>query len=427
MKDIKVGILGFGTVGSGVALNLINNGELISARTGVKLTVHKIADRDITRDRGVAVTPEQLTTDLYEVINDPDVDIILEVIGGTTLAREVVVAALKQKKAVVTANKALLAYHGAELFGLARENGVDLYFEASVGGGIPIIKSIREGLASNHIEYMMGILNGTCNYILTRMVEEGKTFDVLLPDAQAAGYAEADPTLDVDGFDTAHKTVILSSLAYGQHFSMEDVSIKGIREVELQDVKLVEEFGCRMKLLSVIRCNHQTGRVSLSVEPTIIPRTALLGAVNGVFNAGLIHGDTVDDVMLYGPGAGRDATASAVVADIIDCALNLQMGCVGRVENFRSLGQTYQAVPEDDQPAQFYVRATVKTEGGVAKVAEILKREGLACESRSVADASQAVFITEKVRRSIAESAVAACTALDLVKGEAAIYRYEAL
>ena len=322
--EVGVGILGFGTVGAGVADGLLRHRDVMRSRLGVDIVLRKIADLDITTDRGVAVPEGVLTTDAAAVITDPDVRIIVETIGGTGIAKKFVLDALNNKKAVVTANKKLLAEYGVEIFDTAAKNGVDIYFGASVGGGIPIIRVLREGLAGNEINTIHGILNGTCNYILTRMENEGLPFDVVLKDAQKLGYAEANPSLDIDGFDTAHKACILSALAYGFQPSVSDVQVEGIRTLAGTDVKYAAEFGYRIKLLACVA--RDGDEVEVGVHPTLVPFTHMLSNVNDAFNAVMVNGDMSDSTMYYGRGAGRAPTASTVVGDIGDIARNMAHG-----------------------------------------------------------------------------------------------------
>lgn len=324
MKQIGIGLLGFGTVGAGVVDGLRRNHDLLANRLGVELVLRRIADVDIDRDRGVAVDRALLTRDAREVINDPSVDIVVELIGGTGIARTLVSEALAAKKPVVTANKKLLAEYGDEIFGLAARNGVDLYFGASVGGGIPIIRVLREGLVGNQVRRLLGILNGTCNYILTRMETEGAAFDTVLKAAQEAGYAEADPALDIDGFDTAHKAVILASLAYGFRIPMSAVTVEGIRGLSGMDVQYARELGYRIKLLAVVR--HEGHEIEVRVHPTLVPVDHMLASVNQVFNAVMVQCDLTGDTLYYGRGAGRDPTASTVIGDLADVARNLAAG-----------------------------------------------------------------------------------------------------
>ena len=324
MKQIGVGILGFGTVGAGVAEGLLKHREVMAQRLGVDIVLKKIADLDITTDRGFKVPEGVLTTDAASVIADGEVAIVVETIGGTGIAKKFVLDALNAGKCVVTANKKLLAEYGREIFEAAAANNVDIYFGASVGGGIPIIRVLREGLAGNDIESIHGILNGTCNYILTRMENEGLPFDEVLKDAQKLGYAEADPSLDIDGFDTAHKACILASLAYGFQPKLEDVKVEGIRHLAGEDVKYAADFGYRIKLLAVVA--KADGEVEISVQPTLVPFTHMLSNVNDAFNAAMVKGDMSDYTMYYGRGAGRAPTASTVVGDIGDIARNLAHG-----------------------------------------------------------------------------------------------------
>ena len=324
MKQIGVGILGFGTVGAGVADGLLKHRDVMAKRLDVDIVLRKIADLDITTDRGVAVPAGVLTTDAAAVIADPEINIVVETIGGTGIAKKFVMDALAAKKCVVTANKKLLAEYGREIFDTARANDVDIYFGASVGGGIPIIRVLREGLAGNNIESIHGILNGTCNYILTRMENEGLPFDEVLKDAQKLGYAEANPSLDIDGFDTAHKACILSALAYGFQPTLDQVQVEGIRHLSGDDVKYAADFGYRIKLLACVA--RDGDEVEVGVHPTLIPFSHMLANVNDAFNAAMVKGDMSDYTMYYGRGAGRQPTASTVVGDIGDIARNLAQG-----------------------------------------------------------------------------------------------------
>ena len=330
MKTVGIGLLGFGTVGAGVVMGLNKNQGLLENRTGLKLELRRIADIDIERDRGVSVPPGVLTRDTEAVVASPEIDIVIELIGGLNAARKLITQALQRGKPVVTANKALLAEHGAELFKLAEANRTDIFFEASVGGGIPLIRSLRVGLVSNHIRSIYGILNGTCNYILTRMEQNRMSFATALKEAQKAGFAEADPALDVDGIDTAHKAVILASLAYGFNVPMREVAVEGIRGLNALDLRYALELGYRIKMLAVIE--QENGDVTVRVCPTLVPMEHIIASVNGVFNAVLIEGDEVGDVLCYGKGAGRDPTASAILGDVVDAARNLVCHAARRSE-----------------------------------------------------------------------------------------------
>ena len=369
MKELKVGVVGFGTVGAGVVENLLRNREVIAKRTGVMLTLTCVADLDTTTDRGVALPEGVLCSDAAEAIRRSD--IVVELVGGTTFAKKLILDALNAGKSVVTANKALLALHGEELFAAAEKNNVDLYYEASVAGGIPIIKALREGLAANRINRIFGIMNGTCNYILTRMEREGVNFDEVLADAQRLGYAEANPSLDIDGFDTAHKTAILASLAYGRWFGIDNMTIEGIRNLELEDLNYALELGYRIKLLGVIK--NVNGAVEMSVRPTLIPQEALLAGISEVFNGVMVEGDFVGQTLFYGRGAGRQATASTVVADIADVALNYASGATRRIPAFRQGEQFESVTPQNECTSRYYLRLIVEDcPGVIAAITRIL-------------------------------------------------------
>ena len=379
MNEYKVGILGFGTVGAGVADCLLNNVEVIAKRTGVKPVLAGIADLDIKTDRGVKVPKELLTTDASELIHR--VDVVVELIGGTTVAKKFILQALNEGKCVVTANKALLAEYGEELFAVAEKNHADLYYEASVGGGIPIIKGLREGFAANRISRIYGILNGTCNYILTRMEREEIDFAPVLKDAQQLGYAEANPSLDIDGFDTAHKAAILAALAYGKWFGMDPIYVQGIREVSLADIKFAGELGYKIKLLAILKQNKE-GKVEIRVHPTMIPKKTQLAMIDEVFNGVMVTGDYVGDTLFYGRGAGRSATASAVVSDVVDIGLNLATKSVRRIASFREGPQFTGVVKMEDVKSRYYLRIQVLDVPGVlAKATRILGENDISISS----------------------------------------------
>ena len=379
MNEYKVGILGFGTVGAGVADCLLNNVEVIAKRTGVKPVLAGIADLDIKTDRGVKVPKELLTTDASELIHR--VDVVVELIGGTTVAKKFILQALNEGKCVVTANKALLAEYGEELFAAAEKNHADLYYEASVGGGIPIIKGLREGFAANRISRIYGILNGTCNYILTRMEREEIDFAPVLKDAQQLGYAEANPSLDIDGFDTAHKAAILAALAYGKWFGMDPIYVQGIREVSLADIKFAGELGYKIKLLAILKQDKE-GKVEIRVHPTMIPKKTQLAMIDEVFNGVMVTGDYVGDTLFYGRGAGRSATASAVVSDVVDIGLNLATKSVRRIASFREGPQFTGVVKMEDVKSRYYLRIQVLDVPGVlAKATRILGENDISISS----------------------------------------------
>jgi homoserine dehydrogenase len=380
MHTVGVGILGFGTVGAGVVSGLLENGDLLAQRLGTKLVLRGIADLDIASDRGVVVPDGLLTTDAAALIAREDVDIVVELIGGTGVALALVQQALAAGKPVVTANKKLLAEYGASLYALSEKNKADLYFGASVGGGIPIIRALREGLVGNRVLAIQGILNGTCNYILTRMEEEGLPFEAVLAEAQRLGFAEADPSLDIDGFDTAHKAVILASLAYGKPFDFKQVHIEGIRDLARSDVEQAAALGFRIKLLAVIRRDGDD--VEIRVSPTLVPLDSLLASVRGVFNAVMVESDLADHTMYYGRGAGRAPTASTVLADIADAARNLAKDALLRVPAIPPTGEALGVKAMQDVTCRYYLRLSVVDQPGVlARISGILGERNISIES----------------------------------------------
>jgi len=416
MKEIGIGILGFGTVGAGVVEGLQQNGEVIAERLGVRLVLRKIADLDLDSDRGVVVEDDVLTTDAVGVINDPDVDIIVELIGGTGVALDFVKLALSAGKAVVTANKKLLAEHGEELYALSAENGADLCYGASVGGGIPIIRALREGLSANQVDSIYGILNGTCNYILTEMETKGLAFDVALKTAQELGFAEADPGLDIDGFDTAHKAVILSSLSCGAPVSMDAVFVEGIRGISKIDLDYALELGCRIKLLAIIKCGE---RMEARVHPTLVPMDNMLASVNGVFNAVMVNSDLADCGMYYGRGAGRLPTASTVLGDICDIARNMAAGSSHRIAAIPGSGKAVEFSSISEIVSRYYLRLAIKDEPGVlAQVTDILGAHKIGTESALQKGAVAAVIVTDEVCEADINVAMSEIEALDAVEGE---------
>ena len=380
MKEVGIGVLGFGTVGAGVVEGLLKNGDLLARRIGVKPVLRGIADLDLDRDRGVAVDRALLTRDAKALIDDPRTDVVVELIGGMTIAKDFMLRALRLGKPVVTANKALLAEHGAEIHAEALKHHTEVYYEASVAGGIPIIKALREGLCANHIESVYGILNGTCNYILTRMEQEGLPFDQVLAAAQQAGYAEAEPSLDIDGIDTAHKAVVLASLAYGFPVPMAAVHIEGIRGLSAADIAYARDLGYRIKLLAILK--QSGGEVEVRVHPTLVPHGHMLASVSGVFNAVMVKGDIVGDTLYYGRGAGRAATSSAVLSDIADVALNLASGSKTRLPSLVSNGAKGVLRPIDKIGARYYLRLSLLDKPGVlAQIAGILGQHQISIAS----------------------------------------------
>jgi homoserine dehydrogenase len=381
MQQVNLGMIGGGTVGSGVFHALQLNGGLMASRIGVKIAVRKVAVKAFNEPRPYPISRPLMTTDWQSVVNDPQVDIVTELVGGTGIARTMVLTALKLGKPVVTANKALLSAHGEELFAAAKKYGTNLYYEASVCGGIPIIKSLREGFVGNRINALYGIVNGTCNYILTRMKLEGADFAAVLADAQKHGYAETPPDLDIDGHDAAHKIGILASLAHGFWVNPKKIHVEGIRHISALDIKFAGELGYTIKLLGIIKKVEGRGsrvegkcncRVQVSVYPTLVPNAHVLASVNHVFNAVFVRGDIVGDTLFYGRGAGKDATASAVLSDLADAALDLKSGSKQRVPPFVPHECAGAVVPIEDAVSQYFLRLNVVDRPGtLAKIAAI--------------------------------------------------------
>jgi homoserine dehydrogenase len=372
MKQVNLGIIGGGTVGSGVFHHWQRNGTLMAARLGIQVNLVKVAVKAYEEpQRKVEIPRSYLTLNWQEVVNDPQVQIVAELAGGTTIAREMILSALRLGKPVITANKALLSAHGEELFRTAQQYGANLYYEASVAGGIPIIKSLREGFVGNRFTHIYGIVNGTCNYILTRMKQEGADFAEVLKDAQRLGYAEAEPSLDVDGHDSMHKIGILASLAHGFWIQPETIHVEGIRAITPTDIHFAGQLGYTIKLLGVIkRMEH---RVQVGVYPTLVPNEHVLASVNGVFNAVFVRGDVVGDTLFYGRGAGPDATASAVLSDIADAALDLKFATKNRIPPFVPHEQAGALLPMDEAVCRYYLRLTVVDKPGtLARIAAIL-------------------------------------------------------
>ena len=381
--EIGVGLIGFGTVGTGVARVLIENAELIRRRVGVPIKLVRIADLDITRDRGIAIPPGVLTTDIQQVLTDPRVDIVIELMGGYDLAKRVILDAVQRGKHVVTANKALLAVHGEEIFAAASRHGIDLGFEASVGGGIPVIRALMEGLAANNIQSIYGIINGTSNYILSRMTSEGQRFEVVLEEAKRAGYAEADPTFDVAGIDSAHKLTIMVSLAYGTPVNFKEIYTEGITGLTPLDIAYAKEFGFTIKLLAIAKFSD--GEIEARVHPTMVPSASQIAKVDGVYNAIQLVGDAVEDVVLYGRGAGSMPTGSAVVSDVMSIARDMLKNATGRVPP--SSYQPDQRRPLRMRPMEeitslYYIRFMVLDRPGVlSQIAGVLGRYGISISS----------------------------------------------
>jgi len=383
MQQIKLGMIGGGTVGSGVYHALQLNGDLLASRLGIKVQVARIAVKAFNEPRPYAIPRSQMTTDWRAVVNDPEAEIVVELVGGTTIARTMILSALRLGKPVITANKALLSAHGEELFDAAERFGTNLYYEASVCGGIPIIKALREGFAGNRITHLYGIVNGTCNYILSRMKLEGAEFGEVLQEAQAQGYAEAEPSLDIDGHDAQHKIGILASLAHGFWVKPEDIYVEGIRGITRADIQFATQLGYTIKLLGMIKrvpgesrrgkgARANGSKIQVSVYPTLVPNQHLLASVNHVYNAVFVRGDVVGDTLFYGRGAGKDATASAVLSDLADAALDLKFGTRHRLPPFVPHERHGAVLSIDEVVSRYFVRlSVVDVPGTLAKIARI--------------------------------------------------------
>ena len=391
MQDIGIGVMGLGTVGGGVVETLARHGDLIAARTGVRPVLRAVAEPLAAKVHALNLDP-RLSVPAEQLVDDPRVQIVVELIGGTTVARDLILRALRLGKPVVTANKALLAKHGPELFRVAREHHAGIAFEASVGGGIPVIRALRQGLIANRIARIYGILNGTCNYILTRMEEENAPFETVLHEAQAAGYAETDPSLDVDGHDTAHKATILATLAAGRPVALSAVPVKGIRAISNLDLAHARELGYRIKLLAIIRLAGEA--VEVAVEPCLVPADHLLGQVRDVFNAVWVAGDVVGETLYYGRGAGRYPTASAILSDVADVARRLAAGPLGHEDAFE--GPPLAPAQAGVARSRFYVRLTLPDRpDALARAADGFGRHaiGLASVVQHKPDAGGAVVL----------------------------------
>ena len=418
---IRVGIIGVGTVGSSVVKILQKNRDIIWARAGKQIEVVKGVVRNLNRPRDIDIP---LTTDPFEVTDDPNIDIVVELMGGVDEAFKIVKRALENKKAVVTANKALLAYHRYELQKLA--NDLPFEFEASVAGGIPIIKALREGLSANHIQALFGIMNGTCNYILTKMSQEEVGFEEVLQEAQRLGYAEADPTFDVDGFDAAHKLLILASIAYGIDAKPEDILIEGIRKIDRLDFEFAKEFGYAIKLLSIAR--KREDEVELRVHPTLLPKSQMIAKVDGVMNGISVIGDVVGETMYYGPGAGGDATASAVISNIIDIARGGK--CSPMLGFKRPLESGMRLAAKESIEAKYYLRLVVEDRPGIlAKIAAIFGEFCISIESMlqkpSSTQFANLLLSTHRCLEKDIQKALSELTKQNFIKKEPVMIRIE--
>jgi homoserine dehydrogenase len=432
MKSVKVGLIGLGTVGAGVARILTERKDLLARRLGADLALAGAAEIKPERLKAAPLEEACRTSRAQDILDDPGIDIVVELIGGATEARDLVLAAIARGKSVVTANKALLALHGNEILAAAAARKVDVAFEAAVCGGVPLILALRQGLAANRIQEMFGILNGTCNYILTRMSQDGMSYAQALAEAQQQGFAEADPTLDVEGIDTAHKLAILVSLAFGMPLNLEPISVSGISKLDPLDLQFAREFGYAIKLLAITRNDGRA--IEARVHPTLIPRDHMLANVHGAFNAVHLTGDAVGPILLYGQGAGMMPTASAVVSDIRDLARNLTQGIKRRVPALgcdQALNSPRQIKPLDQVVTNYYIRfAALDRPGVLSQISGILGKHNISIaaviqKGREVRGAVPIVMITHEAKEANTRQALLEIDQLPIVSPPTVLYRIE--
>ncbi|MCX7152890.1 MAG: homoserine dehydrogenase [Proteobacteria bacterium] len=435
MKPIHVGLLGIGTVGGGTWTVLSRNQEEITRRAGRGIVITKVADKDVERAKKITGGKAKVTADANEVVTDPDIDIVIELIGGYTFAKDMVLKAIANGKHVVTANKALLATHGNEIFAAAQKKGVMVAFEAAVAGGVPIIKALREGLSANRIEWIAGIINGTSNFILSEMRDKGLSFDTVLAQAQKLGYAEADPTFDIEGIDAAHKLTIMSAIAFGIPMQFEKAYTEGITKLTQEDIRYAEQLGYRIKLLGITRKTAEG--IELRVHPTLIPTRRLIANVEGVMNAILVKGDAVGATMYYGAGAGAEPTASAVVADLVDVTRMHTADPEQRVPHLAFQPDQLAAtviLPMEEVVTSYYLRMRVLDRPGVlADITRILADGAISIDAMVQKEPSEGeeqvdiIMLTHQAREKHVNAAIAAIEKLPVVTGKVTRIRLEEL
>ncbi len=435
MKQLNVGILGLGTVGGGTYTVLTRNAAEISRRSGVAINVVQVADRSVERVKAIVASSVDVTDDAFAVVNNPNVDVVVELIGGYTLSKELVLKAITNKKHVVTANKALIALHGNEIFAAAQANNVMVAFEAAVAGGIPIIKALREGLGANRIEWVAGIINGTTNFILTEMREKGLNFSDVLGEAQRLGYAEADPTFDVEGIDAAHKLTIMSAIAFGMPMKFDQAYTEGITQLQQVDIKYAEELGYRVKLLGITK--RTDDGVELRVHPTLIPEKRLVANVNGAMNAVVVKGDAVGPTLYYGAGAGAEPTASAVVADLMDVARLIDANSAQRVPYLAFQPDQVMdlpVLPIGKVQSAYYLRLRASDKPGVlADVTKVLGDRNISIDAMMQKEPDEneteadIVILTHVTIEENMNAAIAAIEALPAITGKVVRIRMEEL
>ena len=429
MEKIKVGVIGFGTVGTAVVKTILNKAQFLEKQIGAGLTLTAVCDNDLRKKREVTLRSNILTNDVNRILKDPAIHIVVELIGGIHPAKEFILEAFKQGKHVVTANKALLAECGQEIFQAAQAAKVDLYFEASVGGGIPIIKALRESLGANHIDTLLGIVNGTSNYILSAMDQDGLSFSQALLEAKKKGYAERNPALDIKGFDASHKLAILVLLGFGQSVGLSDIYVEGIENVSLSDIQYAHDFGYVIKPLAIAK--NINGQLEARVHPTLLSKEHLLSSVKGVYNAIYVHGDLVGGTLFYGRGAGSGPAASSVVGDIIDVARNIKNKSTNRVPIYVQDKAIKRLRSIDEIESRYYLRLSVIDQpGGLAKIAAILGRFGISIASVTQKERKQAkivpvVMMTHDAKEKNMRCALAVINKLSVIKRKTVAIRVE--
>ncbi|MFA5096552.1 MAG: homoserine dehydrogenase [Candidatus Omnitrophota bacterium] len=429
MKKINVGLIGFGNIGSGVVKILRDRKALLSEKTGLDINIKKVCDLDLSSRRNVILPKEMLTRDAKEIIHDPQIDILIELIGGIHPAKEFILEALKNGKNVVTANKALLAQAGQELFTAAADRGKNIYFEASVGAGIPIIKSLREGLVANRFNSIYGIVNGTSNYILSSMSKNNCGFEDALKEARCRGFAEKDPTLDIEGMDSAHKLILLAYLGFGRFVTLKDVFIEGISRISLADINYAGELGFEVKLLAIAK--KEADELEVRVHPTLIAREHLLASVDGVFNAIYVSSDLAGNLLFYGPGAGQSSAASAVVSDLIDLTQDIKAGLFRPTLNIVADKTVKRLRKADDFESRYYIRfIAVDKPGVLAKISGILAKFRISIASVTQKERSRAqlvpiVMLTHEAKEKDMHQALSIIDRMEAIKEKSVAIRME--
>ncbi|SFE94760.1 homoserine dehydrogenase [Alteribacillus iranensis] len=427
-QDVVVGLLGLGTVGSGVIQIINDHQRELQHQVGRPVKIGKVLVRDKTKPRDIAINEDQLTEDAAEILNDPNIDVVIEVMGGVQEAREYILEALGNKKHVVTANKDLMALYGSELLKVAADNSCDLFFEASVAGGIPIIRGLTEGLSSDRITEMMGIVNGTTNYILTKMDQEGRDYDEVLKEAQALGFAESDPTSDVEGLDAARKMAILGTLGFSTDIALEDVIVRGITTVTTEDMEYCRQLGYTLKLIGLAK--RKEGRVEVTVQPMLLPDSHPLAAVNDEYNAVYVYGEAIGETMFYGPGAGSLPTATAIVSDLVAVIKNYVLGVNGH--SIPTPLFEKQLKSDEEVEAKYFLRLHVKDETGTFKaVTSLFAQEDVSFEKllqwplETEEPAAEVVIVTHKTNRAVYERIYNELENMDVVIDVKSSYRVE--